>query len=181
MTLPCGIFAVVLLITIRQYLQRTCQKRSVRPPHHEVDFKSASPGLQTTSTFSFVLKDCKMFHKRLYLHSQAQSVSRWTEFICDISLYVTSPDSTCIQAEHLLALSKQKPMENAALRENYRDNGDIKKTQELVESTVTAILETAEFVVARLRPPEGLKYLMMGCERTLTLPTEWTLQNTTAS
>lgn len=163
MSLPYVILTVLLLITIRQHLQRICEKCSVRPAHHEVGVKSASPWLQSKSALPFELKGCKMFHKRHYKHSQAQSVSRWTGSICDISLYVTSRDSPCIQTEHLLALSKQNQVKNVALRENYRDNGHIKKTQQVLDSTVTALLE---FVVARLRPPDSLKYLVMVCGRT---------------
>lgn len=174
MTLPYGILTVLSLISRKQYLQRTRQERLTRPAHHEVEVKSVSPWLQTKSALSIELKGCKMFQERHYLHSQAQFDSRWTGSMHDISPYVTSQASTCIQAEHLLALRKREQMENAALRKNYRDNGAFTKTQELVELTVTALLETAGSVVAGLQPPEGLKYLVVGCGRTLTMPTEWT-------
>lgn len=174
MTLPYGILTVISLISTKQYLQNTRQERLTRPGHPEVEEKTVSPWLQRKSALSLGLKGCKMFQESHYQHSQAQSDSRWTGSMHDISQYVTSRASTCIQAEHLLALRKHEQMENTALRKNYRDSGAITNTQELVESTVTALLETACSVVARLQPPEGLKYLVVGCGRTLTTPTEWT-------
>lgn len=161
-SLPFKVLIVLFLVSRRQFLPSDSKQEClVKPAHHVLEIKTASPWLhKKASPF-----DCKKFNKRHYRHSQQQGVSNWTGH--DISTYITSRDSTCTRTEHLLVLRKHENLENAALRELYR-HSEIKA---LVGSPGTALLET---IVASLWLLESQKYLKVDCGRTLRASTEWT-------
>lgn len=162
-SLPCKVLIVLFLISRRQFLPSNGKQE-------ECLVKSACHVLETASLWLHIKvspcsesKSCKMFHEN---HSQVQALSSWTW--CDISTYITSRDLTCTRTEHLLVLRKHEKLENAALREIYRQNGAITEIKELVESTVTS----------HLWPPEAQKYVKVDCGRTLKASTEWTCWTT---
>lgn len=147
-SLPFKVLIVLFLVSRRQFLPSDSKQEClVKPAHHVLEVKTASPWLLIKASPC----DCRKFKKRHYRHSQEQAASNWTGH--DISTYITSRDSTCTRTERLLALGKHENLENAALREIYRHSGA---------------------VVASLWRLESQKYLKVDCGRTLRASTEWT-------
>ncbi|KAA8584900.1 hypothetical protein FQN60_003594 [Etheostoma spectabile] len=173
-SLPYKVLIVLFFISRRQFLPSNSKQEEylVKPAHRVLEVKPASPWLHKEASLCFVLKSCKLFHKRHYGHSRVQAVSNGTGH--DISTHITSRDSTCTRTERLRVMRKHEKLEKAALREIYSHSRAITEIKEVVGSTMTTLLETVGSVVAHLWPTEPHKCLKVDCGKTLRTSTEWT-------
>lgn len=173
-SLPYKVLIVLFFISRRQFLPSNSKQEEclLKPAHHVLDVKPASPWLHIQPSPFFELKSHKMFHKRHYDHSQVHALFNGPGH--DISTYITSRDSTCTRTARLLVMRKHEKLEKAALREIYSHNRAIREIKERVWSTVITLLETVGSVVAHLWPLETQTYLKVDCGKTLRASTEWT-------
>lgn len=103
------------------------QESSLWPVHLRLEARTVLPWLQ---------KSCRTLHKK-----QNDQKFQWTESTRDISVHTfTSREPTWTDCATFKCTPKK--LENAALKENYREDGAFKQTQELLRSKVTEILAT---------------------------------------